>query len=146
MLTTTHLMVGATLSTIFPNPLISFPLAFLSHFVIDLIPHWNWKPNTLFKQFAAIVEGLFGLILVFILLKNSDQPLIVLFASLIATIPDALQGPYYLWGSKNVVVRKMTQFQRSHQGDLALPWGLIIQVAIVIGLFMVINSYQKGII
>src|SRR3990167_5728733 len=101
MLSTTHLIVGAATATLIPNPYIAFPIAFFSHFLLDLIPHWNWKPNTAFKMAAAIVEGMFGLILVFILIKHSNQPLTVLTASIISVIPDAIQGPHYLWGSEN---------------------------------------------
>ena len=44
MTLTTHAVVGAAIATSMPNhPVIGFTLAFASHFVLDAIPHWDYK-------------------------------------------------------------------------------------------------------
>lgn len=44
MILATHSIVGAALATLAPkNPLIGFSVAFISHFVIDAIPHWDYR-------------------------------------------------------------------------------------------------------
>ena len=39
MIITCHLLAGAAIVTKIHNPFLSFPLAFLSHYVLDFIPH-----------------------------------------------------------------------------------------------------------
>ncbi len=39
----THAVVGASLAVLAPNPLVGGVLAFASHFVLDAIPHWDYK-------------------------------------------------------------------------------------------------------
>ena len=46
MLETPHAIVGAVIVSKIPNPIISLPLAFASHFVLDMVPHWNPHLNT----------------------------------------------------------------------------------------------------
>lgn len=44
MILTPHAVVGAALANIFPNnPEIGFSLALASHYVLDTIPHWEYK-------------------------------------------------------------------------------------------------------
>src|SRR3989344_76146 len=39
----THIVVaGAVASPFLPNPLVGFLAGFLSHYVVDAIPHWDW--------------------------------------------------------------------------------------------------------
>lgn len=53
MLYTPHLLTGAVLLKYFPNPVIGLPLAFLSHFVLDMMPHndFDIKPGITLKEF-----------------------------------------------------------------------------------------------
>lgn len=41
MLITPHALTGAAITVLVPNPLVSVPLAIGSHFVLDMIPHWQ---------------------------------------------------------------------------------------------------------
>lgn len=44
MTLTTHAVVGGSVAVLFPNhPVIAFVAGFLSHFVLDAIPHWDYK-------------------------------------------------------------------------------------------------------
>ncbi len=50
MLTTPHTATGIAIGVLLPNPVIALPLAFVSHFVLDQIPHWQetlypYEPN-----------------------------------------------------------------------------------------------------
>ncbi len=42
MILATHAIVGAAAGRIFSNPLAAFIAAFISHIVIDTIPHWQY--------------------------------------------------------------------------------------------------------
>lgn len=41
MFLTVHVATGAAVSTIIQNPLATVPVAFVSHFALDAIPHWH---------------------------------------------------------------------------------------------------------
>lgn len=43
---TPHALIGAAIYTFIPNPWIGLPLAFLSHFVADWIPHNHYHSKT----------------------------------------------------------------------------------------------------
>jgi len=47
MLLSPHIIVGAAVATSVANPLLGVALAFLSHFVLDRIPHWEYSVEPL---------------------------------------------------------------------------------------------------
>ncbi len=53
----THAIVGATLGAIAGNPAGAFVIGFLSHFLLDAIPHWDYKLGS-FEEPAVGVSKL----------------------------------------------------------------------------------------
>lgn len=49
MLLSPHILVGAAIATSIPNPLLGLLFAFLSHFLLDRIPHWEYSIEPLKK-------------------------------------------------------------------------------------------------
>ncbi|MDD2823267.1 MAG: hypothetical protein PHQ59_04295 [Candidatus Daviesbacteria bacterium] len=52
MLITPHALTGAVIATLVPNITFAVPLAISSHFILDMVPHWQetlypYKPNKL---------------------------------------------------------------------------------------------------
>ena len=45
MTATAHALIGASLAVKITNPYIGLPLAIASHFVADMIPHWDAGTN-----------------------------------------------------------------------------------------------------
>ena len=44
MILSTHVVVGSAIASLIPNhPIVGFSLAFVSHFLLDAIPHWDYK-------------------------------------------------------------------------------------------------------
>jgi len=41
MLLTPHTAAGVAIASVLPQPELAIPLSFLSHFVLDFIPHWD---------------------------------------------------------------------------------------------------------
>jgi hypothetical protein len=91
-----HILVGAAIAVKLDMPCLSFLLAFLSHYVLDCLPHWEysiysisskqWR-NTGKEFLKGIIDFLLGMLLVFALVKN--QP-IIFIAALFAVLPDGL--------------------------------------------------------
>lgn len=101
MTATAHALVAGAIATKFTDPQTAAGLAFLSHFVMDSIPHWdigtNWRERPRSKTGAfAIAETTIG-ILIAIAVFSSRAPVPTLLAAIVfALLPDWLEVPYYI--------------------------------------------------
>ena len=50
MVFTPHFLLGVAIASKILNPAISLPLAFLSHYVLDLIPHEEYSIDNIYKK------------------------------------------------------------------------------------------------
>jgi len=127
MILSAHAVAGATLATFTPDkPLVGFTIGFLSHFVLDAIPHWDYFHSlesiksdgvdpmkddmVLDRRFLRDIlkisaDGMVGLILSYLLLgvymKNSL--LIIMCGAVGGMTPDALQFVYMKWKHEPLV-------------------------------------------
>jgi hypothetical protein len=91
MLSTPHLLVGAAIARSIPNPAISLPAAFFSHFVLDATPHWDGSPEVPFSKKVvggATTDYLFGATLIFLITQGNPQQAVILAGAFLATLPD----------------------------------------------------------
>lgn len=118
MVLTTHAVAGAALAQTMPDNLaLGFGLAFVSHFILDMIPHWDYplsaleksadgkKINQRFKLSPALVadfmktgaDASLGLILTFVFFYPLNQAAaLALVAGVVgALLPDFLQFIFY---------------------------------------------------
>jgi len=51
MTTSNHVYVGAIVGLSIQQPLLAIPLAFLSHFALDALPHYGYGPGSLAEGF-----------------------------------------------------------------------------------------------
>ncbi|OGY27522.1 MAG: hypothetical protein A3F33_00990 [Candidatus Woykebacteria bacterium RIFCSPHIGHO2_12_FULL_43_10] len=115
MLSTPHLLVGATVGSLSANPLLAFLAGIASHFIMDLIPHWEWKPSNPMYVFLAFFDFFFGAALLFVLTINSSDPFLVWAGAMGGVFPDILQAPYYLLHRKVKVLEPLRSFHGSIQ-------------------------------
>lgn len=115
MLSTPHLLVGAAVGSVSPHPLIAFGAGFLSHFIMDKVPHWDWLPNTRKLLILAIGEFLVGAGLLFILTKNSQDPYLLWAGALGGVMPDVLVAPNYLLGRTIKFLEPLRSFHHQFQ-------------------------------
>lgn len=116
MILTNHAITGAMLATLTPNqPLLGFTAGFLSHFVLDAIPHWDYsldsfkKDNNnpmnndivINKYFVKDIlkiglDGAIGLSFAYLIFcfYMKYSVLTILSGAIGAMIPDALQFAY----------------------------------------------------
>lgn len=145
MTATSHAIIGAAIAIKIPNPFISIPLAFLSHFICDKIPHWDVmtkkadKTKTQIFIYAAM-DGILSLFLVtalfFVSFQNSD-PVNIFLSAFVAQLPDWLEIPYTIF-HKDVWISKIDyQFQKwihdvGFNSRLVAPWGIVSQFGVVL--------------
>jgi len=98
---TPHTLAGIAIVTKIQNPVISLPLAFASHYLLDFIPHWTTRPSfhgkegkVLFFDFS-ISLGL-GLFFAFQYPFLSSEFLIIIAGAFLANLPDGLRVPQML--------------------------------------------------
>src|SRR5258708_2448951 len=144
MLETPHVAIAAAIASKIPNPLISIPLAFVSHFILDMTPHWNPHINREIKKFGKPTKQSVNIIRVDSLLAlglgtavaihalpDTHQFINIMVCSFVAVLPDVVEAPYYFLRKKDLVIEKWITWQKSIQAD-AEPWiGLTTQVVIV---------------
>lgn len=141
MLESLHSLTGAVIAYKIGNPALSLPLAFISHFVIDLFPHWNpginhekkklgyLSPRTTNIIFLDCLLGLFfSLYLSLKVLPNTSQALLILAGSFLAILPDLAEAPFFFSNSQSPFLKKLVKFQSRYQWSVPLWPGIIFQV------------------
>lgn len=96
---TPHMLVGAAIGSQGPNLWAVFSLGFISHFILDLLPHWDYldsieinKPSHLIK---IVLDAVLGSLLVLTLIWFYPQNTLMIMTGLVAVLlPDGLQFLY----------------------------------------------------
>ena len=145
MLETPHVALGAAIAVAIPNPIISIPLAFASHFILDMTPHWNPHLNTETKKYGRLTNKTlliigFDLATAVLLtgflahraIPDSTLSTNILLSSFASILPDIVEGPYFLFGWKNKFIEIWMKFQKSIQADANIFWGLLTQIITII--------------
>lgn len=106
MTATNHALSGALIGLVITQPLIALPLAFVSHFVLDAIPHFGFdefgghlKAKKAFHRVLYIDALLLALLLIFLLANGA--PWLVFACLVLAGSPDII------WAYRYVVKEKL---------------------------------------
>lgn len=153
MLETPHALVGAAIATKIPNPIVALPLAFASHFLLDMVPHWNPHLNTELKKYGKVSKKSTYIVIVDVVLSlvlgtfiatsfaSSDTHMLYIFGgAFFGVLPDVVEGPYFFLKWKSKFIQKWLTFQKSIQVDTTLVPGLATQFATIIATFWWVAS------
>jgi hypothetical protein len=98
MTATNHAVTGALIGIVMANPL-AIPVAFISHFLLDALPHFGYPGTTLHSRtikhvlvLDAAVLSIVSLVLIFTVIN----PLLVLVCMLAAILPDIISAQRYI--------------------------------------------------
>jgi len=145
MLETPHVAFGIAIATAIPNPLISIPLAFASHFVLDMVPHWNPHLNTEMKKFGKLTDKTLLIIAIdlacslLLTIFTAGTNITFYLVALVSILPDMAEGPYFLWGYRNKYLDIVLRFQRSIQANANMFWGILTQILVLLGALYIIT-------
>ena len=136
MTATAHALIGASIAAKVVNPVIGIPLAILSHFAADLVPHWDAGTNHKNKsatrlKLEATLDVLLGFALVFLIFRNLVDPTYLFVMVISAQLPDWLEAPSWMFGFKVPPFSWLDWLGHKLQARMQLPWGLVTQVVIV---------------
>lgn len=153
MLETPHVAVGAAIALKIPNPLISIPLAFASHFILDRVPHWNphfytetqkfGKPTKKSTTIAVVDSSLalaMGVALAATVLPDWGHTITILACSFASVISDQIKIPFFFFEQRVGFSKKWTDFERSIQIEVPFVPGVLTQLIVISTAFLWIFS------
>lgn len=146
MLETTHALVAGVITLHTKDPLTAVTLSFVSHYLLDAIPHWdfgtNWRERRkLYTGLGAIADTFIGFGLGYLIFGQSI-PTPLLFTAIAASmIPDWIEAPWYIFFARHNKRRpapragffeKLTfriyRTESSFHNKAGLPLGIVTQI------------------
>lgn len=124
-----HVAVGVVVGVAIKNPVAIIPIAFLSHFVLDALPHFgrhpkfkNWNSN--FLYLLAADAALCFAVYLFALYKWPNLWLSITLGAFFAALPDFM---WLVYGKKDLPKNWFYKFSQKIQwGERS--WGMIIEI------------------
>lgn len=145
MLETPHVIVGAAIAAKVGSPYLAIPLAFMSHFVLDRIPHWNPHFYTESKKYGkpkmqsvvmAIVDELValgsGLLIAYQFMPDYKMVATVIACCFFSVLSDQIKLPYFFLNIKKGLLEKWVNFERSIQIEVKPFWGITTQILTIL--------------
>jgi len=117
MILTAHILTGSAIALKTQNPILGILFAFLSHFILDVIPHREYSIDTTDKitwqkskkDFVKVLLDLIvGFSLVYFLTKGN---IFILLGGFLGALPDALSF-FYLIFKNNKLLDKISLFHQ----------------------------------
>ena len=141
MTATNHILTGALIGGLVKNPVLALPLAFLSHYVLDVLPHFGVREDAkLIFRNVLIGDVILSLIaLAWLAFSGQPNPWLLVACGVVGASPDLLWLPYFVaelrgqmkpfgWYSR---IAKKIQW-----GEY--PWGIVIEIAWGISMIVLI--------
>ena len=137
MLDVSHAIIGASIAKLVPNPLLGFPLALISHFLGDLVPHWDMRTRKVKRSKLKIIilsltDAFIGYLIGYLIFSPTVPLWYLGSMMLMAQLPDWLEAPYHIfeWNFPPFSSIKKLQSKLHRKEDL--PWGLITQIVTIV--------------
>lgn len=142
MTATAHALVGGAIAYSIQNPALGITLSFLSHPVLDFIPHWDfgwgWRKKTKLKLFCeASLDAVLGIFVSYLLFGQYMNFYYFIACVMSSLLWDLLEIPYWFFNWRFVPFSTLHSIQHHIQGKAKLPWGILTQI-VTVGIFIVI--------
>jgi len=144
MLSTPHVITGIAIAANVAPLWASVPLSFASHFVLDMIPHWNPHLNTEMRTYGKITQRTKNIIYVdtavafgiigFAMLRagvTTPYAFAIGLNGIASITPDLMEAPYFFFHMRHKALLVWLKFQKSIQSDAELIPGLLTQVVVI---------------
>ncbi|MDG1949652.1 MAG: hypothetical protein P8J32_02380 [bacterium] len=147
MTLTTHATLGAVIGHAVGNPVLAFVFGFISHLLIDMIPHGdtgladNYKIHHKKKKTAlayVMVDAIFAIFFVLMLANTKDLTSMQNFTWGIigGVLPDLLTGIYEITKTKflkgfNTVHFFFHDYFVKRKGDVPLRYAILAQIVLI---------------
>lgn len=102
MVITPHLLVGAAIGKRVRSVWLVFVLAWLSHYLLDFLPHWDYLSDINIANLDHLtkigLDFLLGLSLVYLLVYPCSKKFPIFVGAIAAILPDCLNVAYHIFG------------------------------------------------
>ena len=143
MTATSHAIIGTVIAAKIGNPALAIPIALATHFIADLIPHWDTGTNEKKKgrkrvYYESFVDVVCSILAVYLLVyyffpyTNLKYAYLIAF---VAQLPDWLTAPYYFYHIK--FMKPFYNLQKLFDNKLDKPWGIITQVSFLLAIIVI---------
>jgi hypothetical protein len=141
-----HALTGAVIGAAIAEPAIALPLAFVSHYVCDAIPHYGGgKPeeeelnSTSFRSLLLVDAGLCGLLVLILALYRPKHWLLMAVCAFLAASPDLFSIGRYRSARKHHKPH-LSLYQRFASGIqwFERPIGVVVEVAWLISMLTIL--------
>lgn len=141
MTATNHILTGALIGGLVKQPYLALPLALVSHYVLDVLPHFGVSEDEklIFRKVLIADTFLAFVILLWLAFTGLPQPVLLVACGIVAASPDLLWLPYFIaelrgkmkpFGWYSRIAKKIQWAER--------PWGMVIEVAWGLGMIVLI--------
>lgn len=149
MTATAHALVSGAIVAAIPDPLVSLPLVFASHFIMDAVPHWDfgthWRSRSKSETgLVAILDTIVGFTVTYFMFGGKVELPLLMLAMILGNLPDWLEAPYYIFFAKQNqktlsssasfwerVTYKIYRIENLFHTKAEFPFGFFTQVATV---------------
>lgn len=153
MLETPHVIVASAIAYKVGNPYLALPLSFVSHLVLDSVPHWNPHIITEMRRFGGIANKskliiagdvllalASGFFIASSVLPNTIHYWTIIFAGFFGVLPDLMEAPYFFMNMKSKFLNWWIKCQKAIQSDASPIPGLLTQLVIIFAAIMWIQA------
>lgn len=144
MLLTPHSLVGMAIATVVPNPAVAVPLSFISHFLGDLVPHWDffthtteeerkdgWRPIAVMAELSIGVSlGTAITLYALWVVKDPNLALRIFMCGVAAVLPDVISTPALYKSGNNIISQKVGELQGKLQFQAGPIFGTLTQLIV----------------
>jgi hypothetical protein len=132
-----HAVTGALIAAAINEPVLALPAALLSHFVLDAVPHWDYKikPQIARRQVIMLADLALSLALLLILALTVDaKPYLIIIGGLLGILPDAMWLRFFVTGRPSIhgnpkkIINRIRQFHHWIQWS-ETSWGFFVELA-----------------
>ena len=147
MTATNHALSGAIIGLVITQPAVALPLALLSHFVLDMVPHFGLqfykspRRRKIFHAYLLADAILLSVVIGYLLIAGAGW--LVLACLFLAGCPDFVQAYKYLFNADFRIRPSQnhwfTKFHKKIQWS-ETPKGLLVEIPLAIAMFtLVVN-------
>jgi len=136
MLATNHGLVGTYIGAMLPIP-IAVPVAFTSHFILDMVPHYGVKGskrNSKSNRIITYVDIVFALSLALFAAIYGKWDMF--WIGWVAYGPDLYWVYLYFKNGKSLIMKPRNWFAKLHKNiQFERSWGLYIELSLILVMF-----------
>ncbi len=149
MTATGHALIGALIAAKFHNPYLALPLSFASHFVCDVIPHWDTgthrrektRARLFYESAFDVAVSIISSFFLYHTLLSHNNYVFLYSCVFVSQLPDWLTAPYLMLDPHSTLARCTKGFykiQHKLNSRLDKPWGIVTQILTVTGTYILL--------